>query len=299
MKFNKSLNVNEIVESIKKNTFFSQKNVLSNQDVKDIHEELNLWNLNLNKNQINPTKTFNGWYHSMAMARSKKVYEIVESDFILNTCEEYFKKSFRLKAHRVYSVSSGARMPWHSDDKSSFKKHDYEGLIFIFYLKDVYKGQFQIIKDSENFSKKFPEAKIDERIIDRDYKDQIIDFKMPEGSMVIYNDKAIHRAKPYFDPFWYRTSLFIQVDTNIDNGERIIINPSFVKNINQKKLDYFGFGKNSDLPHEPVVSGYHTLDYKDLFTIIFNSILSALILKPYYFIRRSFVLKNIFKNFFR
>ena len=94
MKFNKSLNVNEIVESIKKNTFFSQKNVLSNQDVKDIHEELNLWNLNLNKNQINPTKTFNGWYHSMAMARSKKVYEIVESDFILNTCEEYFMEKF-------------------------------------------------------------------------------------------------------------------------------------------------------------------------------------------------------------
>ena len=95
----------------------------------------------------------------MAMARSKKVYEIVESDFILNTCEEYFKKSFRLKAHRVYSVSSGARMPWHSDDKSSFKKHDYEGLIFIFYLKDVYKGQFQIIKDSENFSKKILKLK--------------------------------------------------------------------------------------------------------------------------------------------
>ena len=69
MKFNKSLNVNEIVECIKKNTFFSEKNVLSNQDVKDIHQELNLWDLNLNKNQINPTKTFNGWYHSMAMAR--------------------------------------------------------------------------------------------------------------------------------------------------------------------------------------------------------------------------------------
>lgn len=235
----------------------------------------------------------------MAMARSKKVYEIIESDLILNTCEEYFKKSFRLKAHRVYSVSSGSRMPWHSDDKSSFKKHDYEGLIFIFYLKDVYKGQFQIIKDSENFSKKFPEAKIDEKIIDRNYKDQIIDFKMPEGSMVIYNDKAIHRAKPYFDPFWYRTSLFIQVDTNIDNGERTIINPSFVKNIDQKKLDYFGFGKNSDLPHEPVISGYHTLDYKDLFKIIFNSMLSVLILKPYYLVRRSFILKNIFKSLFR
>ena len=299
MKFNKNLDIDEVVKSIKKNTFFSEQRVLSKEDVRDIHNELDLWNLNLNKNQINPTKTFNGWYHSMAMARSKKVYEILASDFILNTCEKYFKKSFRLKAHRVYSVTSGARMPWHSDDKSSDKKHDYEGLIFIFYLKDVSKGQFQIIKDSENFSKKFPHAKIEERIIDKNYKDQIIDFIMPEGSMVIYNDKAIHRAKPYFDPFWYRTSLFIQVDTNIDNGEKTIINPSFVKNIDQKKLDYFGFGKNSDLPQEPIISGYHTLDYKDLFKIIFNSVLSVLILKPYYLLRRSFILKNIFKKLFR
>ncbi|WP_075506025.1 hypothetical protein [Candidatus Pelagibacter communis] len=299
MKFNKNLDIDEVVKSIKKNTFFSEQRVLSKEDLRDIHKELDLWNLNLNKNQINPTKTFNGWYHSMAMARSKKVYEILASDFILNTCEKYFKKSFRLKAHRVYSVTSGARMPWHSDDKSSDKKHDYEGLIFIFYLKDVSKGQFQIIKDSENFSKKFPDAKIEERIIDKNYKDQIIDFIMPEGSMVIYNDKAIHRAKPYFDPFWYRTSLFIQVDTNIDNGEKTIINPSFVKNIDQKKLDYFGFGKNSDLPHEPVISGYHTLDYKDLFKIIFNSVLSILILKPYYLLRRSFILKNIIKKLFR
>ena len=90
---------------------------------------------------------------------------------------KYIGPEFRLKAHRVYSTLSGAKMPWHTDDKAYRKKKDYKGLIFIVYLKDVTKGEFQIIKDSEKFSKNFKEPNIRDHIIDNEYSDKIISFK--------------------------------------------------------------------------------------------------------------------------
>ena len=59
---------------------------------------------------------------------------------------------------------------------------------------------------------------------------------------------------------------------------------------------FLGFGKKSEMPHEPVVTGYHTLDIKNLINIIFNCLISILFLKPYYFVRRSQLLKNYLKD---
>ena len=299
MLFNETLDKDKIISEINKNTFYSKEKVLTEETIKNIHKELNLWSPNFNTNEINPTRTFNGWYHSMAMARSKTVFDIISSDIILNVCRNYIGKNFRLKAHRVYSIYSGAKMPWHSDNKVGGKKHKYNGLIFIFYLKDVVKGQFQAIKDSEKFSKIFDTPKIDEKIIENKYNDMIVDFKMPAGSMIVYNDKTIHRAKPYFDPFWYRTSLFIQIDENMDNSEKIILNPSFLKNLDEEKKMYFGFGKKNDAPHEPVISGLFTLSSLNLIDLILKSIFSLFILKPYYLVRRNYYIIKILKLLFK
>ena len=299
MIFNNQPSIKKIIKGIRSETFYSQKKILSKQTIEKVYKELDLWKPNFNKNDILPTKTFNGWYHSMAMAKSKTVYDIITSKLILGVCRNYFGKNFRLKAHRVYSIYSGAKMPWHSDDKMGAKKHSYNGLIFIFYLKDVLKGQFQAIKDSEKFSKEYPNPKIDETIINTKYKDKIVDFIMPAGSMVVYNDKTIHRAKPYFDPFWHRTSLFIQIDKNLSNSEKIILNPSFVQNFDEEKKIFFGFGKKNDLPHEPVVSGLYTLSFIELIILILKSFYNLIIKKPYYLFRRNNLLIKLFKIFFK
>ena len=103
----------------------------------------------------------------MAIAKSKTVCDIVTSKTLLDICTKYIGPQFRLKAHGVYSTLSGAKMPWHSDDKLISKKKNYKGLIFIIYLKDVMKGEFQIIKDSEKFSEKFKEPNVRDQIINK------------------------------------------------------------------------------------------------------------------------------------
>ncbi len=291
-----SLNVDDICNQISNDTYYNSDSVITTENVKKIKNELSLWNFKINKNDILPTKTFNGWFHSMAIAKSKTVCDIVTSKTLLDICSKYIGPEFRLKAHRVYSTLSGAKMPWHTDDKAYQKKKDYKGLIFIVYLKDVTKGEFQIIKDSEKFSKNFKEPNIRDHIIDNEYSDKIISFKCPTGSLIIYNHKAIHRAKPYFDPFWMRTSLFIQVDNNVEDSEKVIINPSYLNYIDDRLKMFLGFGKKSEMPHEPVVTGYHTLDLLNLIKIILNCLLSIFILKPYYLIRRSKLLKKLFKR---
>ena len=291
-----NLNIDNVCNEITSETYFNLNSAISNQTVENIKKELSLWNFSINKNDILPSKTFNGWYHSMAIAKSKTVCDIVTSKTLLDICTKYIGPEFRLKAHRVYSTLSGAKMPWHSDDKAYQQKKNYKGLIFIIYLKDVMKGEFQIIKDSEKFSEKFKEPNVRDQIINKEYSDKIVSFKCPTGSLIIYNHKAIHRAKPYFDPFWMRTSLFIQVDNNIDDSEKVIVNPSYLNNIDDRLKMFLGFGKKSEMPHEPVVTGYHTLDIKNLIKIIFNCFVSILFLKPYYFVRRSQLLKKLFKR---
>ena len=44
------------------------------------------------------------------------------------------------------------------------------------------------------------------------YNNEIVGFKKPKGSIVIYNTHGVHRAKPSKDKSLVRKSLFFQVD---------------------------------------------------------------------------------------
>ena len=64
------------------------------------------------------------------------------------------------------SVSSGAKNPWHTDDKKyGIKNQNIKGLVFIIYLNDVYNGEFQAIKGSHLFSEDFNHPNFDTNII--------------------------------------------------------------------------------------------------------------------------------------
>ena len=98
-----SLNVDDICNQISNDTYYNSDSVITTENVKKIKNELSLWNFKINKNDILPTKTFNGWFHSMAIAKSKTVCDIVTSKTLLDICSKYIGPEFRLKAHRVYS----------------------------------------------------------------------------------------------------------------------------------------------------------------------------------------------------
>ena len=64
----------------------------------------------------------------------------------------------------------------------------------------MFNGEFQAVKNSHLFSRDFKYPNFDTHIVEQ-YKDKIKSFKMPKGSIVIFDNKTIHRAKPYLDFF--------------------------------------------------------------------------------------------------
>jgi hypothetical protein len=69
---------------------------------------------------------------------------------------------------------------------------------------------------------------------------QIVDFKMPRGSLVIYNTNIVHRAAPIKNRRFER--LFFQVEKKELGGEPILINTSFLGEMNDETRYFLGFG---------------------------------------------------------
>ena len=142
-------------------------------------------------------------------------------------------------------------MQWHSDNKTDKNIANIPGLIFIFYVSDVENGQFQYIKGSHNWSGKKAYSDYSDDFINKNYKDKIKNFKLPKGSLIIYNTYGIHRAEPVINKNFIRKSVFFQVDSETENSEPIILNTRFVNEMNDKIQMFLGFGKTSDYPIYP------------------------------------------------
>ena len=258
------LNNIDIAESINKNSFFSFENAVNNEILDKILNEIDLFNLKPNSLEISPVHANDGYYMSSGLAKSETLYKFLTSQKIINISKQYLGKQFRLKCHRVYSVSPGAKNPWHTDNKKyGTKVLSNKGLVFLIYLNDVFDGEFQAIKGSHLISTDYQYSNFDEDVIEK-YKDKIVSFKYPKGSIIIFDNKAIHRAKPYFNYLWKRKSLFFQIDDNINDGEKIIINTSFLKKIDEDIVNFLGLGRLSNMPHEPAGTKIETLNFMDI-----------------------------------
>ena len=276
-----------ISNSIKKDSFFSKENAVNENIVEKILKEIDLFNLKLNSLDISPVHDNDGYYMSNGLAKSETLYNFLTSEKIMKISKNYLGDKFRLKCHRVYSVSPGVRNPWHTDDKKyGAKNPNIKGLVFMIYLNDVFQGEFQAIKGSHLFSSDFIHPNFDEDVIG-DLEDKVTSFKFPKGSMIIFDNRAIHRAKPYFNYFWKRKSLFFQIDNEVDDGEKIIINTRFIKKIDESLINYLGMGKEADMPHEPSKTQIETLNFLNIFKFQ-KKILSAII-KRVIFLMKSFL----------
>ena len=58
----------QIADTITKNSFFDMKNAVSNEVTSKILSEVDLFNLNLNSNEITPVHSDTGYFASSAMA---------------------------------------------------------------------------------------------------------------------------------------------------------------------------------------------------------------------------------------
>ena len=127
---------------------------------------------------------------------SKKIFEIARN---------YLGNEFRLKCHRVYSKGPFVYDPWHTDDKRYGNKFKVKGFVVLVYLNDVLKGEFQAIKGSHLISENYKYTDFHTDIVNEFNKD-IVSFKLPLGSIIFFDIRAIHRAKPYFSLLWKRKS---------------------------------------------------------------------------------------------
>src|ERR1700730_1804406 len=232
-----------ILDAIKANGYFAAENVLSAEALERMDQEVGPMEVTLNKNHVPAVVYKNQRYLTHCLAHSRTIYELMTCDELFSIMRGYFREQFRLTDQRVYVTEAGEKMQWHVDNKlDSSVQTGYPGLIFIFYLCDVTDGQFQIVKNSHCWSRSHAQADFLDSSIESVHKDDIVDFKMPKGSAIIYTTDMVHRAAPVRNKGWERKSLFFQVERKEQGGEPILVNTSFLGELSHEKKFFLGFG---------------------------------------------------------
>lgn len=240
------INYESILDELNANGYFAFSKALTSEFVDKIEKESTENKININDNLMSGLYLNKQYYFVNLLTRSREFYDYVTSDLIKNICFKYFNKDFRLKAQRYYETYGGHHMAWHTDNKIDRKFAEIPGLIFIFYVSDVEEGEFQYVKGSHKWSNHSAYNIFTDKYIEEEHKNEIKSFKMPKGSLIIYNTYGIHRARPVKNKSFSRKSVFMQIDGDITNGEPIYLN----SRIHYKKDEWIntllGFGMSAD-----------------------------------------------------
>lgn len=242
----KFLNIDqsEIIFQINSNGYFAFEEALTPEFIENIEKDVKKSRFHINKNQISGAYTDSQYFLTNMLACSKVFFDYCTHQKVLSVCQKFMGDFFRLKALRYYETYGNMKMAWHTDNKNSQGFDPATGLIFIVYISNVEDGEFQYIKGSHEYSKNLGINDFNENFTSN-FQDKIISFKMKKGSIIIYNTHGIHRAKPANDSNFIRKSLFFQVDNN-DKSEPILINTSYLNNVDDTLKMYLGFGREAN-----------------------------------------------------
>ena len=273
---NSFLNLDDkaISQEIKKNGFFSFEKALTDDFVENVYNDVKSSGLSLNTNNIAGVYFTHGnqFFLTHMLGVSEKFFDYCTSEKVLNVCSDFLGKEYRLKALRYYENFGGQNMQWHTDNKyyDQNKKGSTvtktPGLIFIAYISDVNDGEFQYVKGSHLWSAENKNHDYTQEEIETKFSKDIVGFKKPKGSILIYNTFGIHRAIPTKDKNFVRKSLFFQVDREINHSEPILVKTEFIKKFDDRIKLYLGFGKRS---------GQRVYPETSLETMPFNKITSS------------------------
>lgn len=243
----------EIVRSINETGYFSFAAAVQPAFLARLQAELQPHVPRLNHNDAGPVWFNEQYFFPHALACSQSYFDYVTAQALRNVCRTKFGSSFRLKCHRYYETGPGHSMEWHADNVTNEGVvTDSNGLIFILYVNDVDDGEFQLVSDS------YKERKSGEwsynytnEFIERKFGDKVKSFRMPAGSLIVYDTYGIHRAKPIVSRSFVRKSIFFQVDQSDDHAEKLLLNPAFLDRSDPALFDYLGFGKPHGFPANP------------------------------------------------
>ena len=237
----------DIIHSLNTDGYFSVENALTEDFISSIESDVADHRFLTNSNILSGGYTSSQYFLVNMLACSQAFFSYCTNSKVLDICEGLIGDLFRLKALRYYESYVSTRMQWHTDSKTSAGFAPIPGLIFIAYITDVFDGEFQYVRGSHEWSSDKMQNDFSEDFNSKDVQS----FKMPKGSVIIYNTHGIHRAKPSNSSNFVRKSLFFQVDGN-DNSEPLLINPSFMSDFDERVKMYLGFGRkasNTPFPH--------------------------------------------------
>lgn len=248
------VDISLVVKELHEKGYFTFSKALTSEATKAIESDATKSRLSINKNEISGVYSEKQYYFTNLLAASKTFFDFATSRFVLDLCKEYLGEKFRLKALRYYETYGGHHMQWHTDNKTDRGFAHIPGIIFIFYVSDVEDGQFQYVEGSHLWSGEKAYSDYSDEFIANNYMKKIKDFKLPSGSLIIYNTYGIHRAKPVFDQNFKRKSVFFQVDSDINNSEPILLNSEYISKLTNDLQMYLGFGRTSNYEVFPKTS---------------------------------------------
>jgi hypothetical protein len=249
--FAKNIDKLKVLSDLKTKGYCAIESFIKPEVIEEIENEVTKNRYSLNENIQNGIYYETQYYFMNLLSDSKKCYDFVTSNFVLDISKEYLGNIYRLRATRYYETMSGHIMKWHTDNKQERKKIKFTGLIFIIYVCDVDEGEFQFIEGSHKFSNKFDSPEINNEFVNKNYSESIKSFKLPKGSLLIYDATGIHRAKPFKNKKYVRKSLYFQIDAYDENSEKILLNTKFLNSITPEIEQLFGFGKENSYPSYP------------------------------------------------
>jgi len=255
-----NFSIMDVCEEIKHAGFVPLRNFI-NCDQSNIIKSILDTPHRLNSNQLSFVYNNDSEFFSNAIGFSRTVFNVITSNAVQQICKCYLGPVYRLKCHRVYRTLPGfIDHPWHTDNKAFGVKTDDLGLAFIIYLQDTEDGATEVVKGSHKYSKKFRHSVFTDPTIQNNYSDNIIQVTGNVGDLMIADTKTIHRGSNWRKKKSDRVSLWFQIDRNIEDAERLLINPSFLPDtLNTELSRFLGFGLNANMPVHPENTGITTM----------------------------------------
>lgn len=251
------VSVEEIQNAIRSDGFFYMERAVTDSWIDRLLADVAEHPFSMNKNWITGVYAETQYYLTHMLACSRAFYQYCTHPKVFAICDRLLGDTYRLKAMRYYETYGRHHMQWHTDNKTDRGFAHIPGLIFIVYLADVNDGEFQYIRGSQNWSGDKAYSDYSDAFIEENYKQDVVSFKAPKGTLLIYDTYGIHRGKPVKQADFVRKSLFFQVDNKVDSAEPILLNPSFVdpKDVADRRITtYLGFGQSSEYAVYPDTS---------------------------------------------
>jgi ectoine hydroxylase-related dioxygenase (phytanoyl-CoA dioxygenase family) len=246
-----AMSAEEIAAAIREKGYFSTSDGLHSDHVSQLRHELANRAIGFNANDVGPVVAHDAdrsqLYFTHALAASKAFVDLVTHPRVLDVAEKTLDKGFRLKCQRYYETYEVSRVGWHTDHNNNDAEYtNIPGLIYIVYMVDVLEptqGPFQLIAGSNRWTRDKRTSGYDDTYINEHHSEDIVTFLGRAGTLIIYDSAMVHRGKPIEERRFTRKSIFLQVDAHPYNGEKILVNTSYLNAFDERIAKYLGFGQ--------------------------------------------------------